>query len=703
MPGLRFIVMKWSIIALIALCLSNLWAEASIYKLASNDFCLYVNDYKGNNQYPSGLRVKIGMKGLIDENPIWNYYHLGSIEGRELNTSEFIVNRIDESLQGKTRCLNIVLNHRYMHIQALIKYTAYADTGVITTKVELKNTGSHYPLRLSDISSTCLSFPKGEYVFRYFTSGWAQERKLHEVECDSDTIRLCSLAGRSSAKYSPWVTLCDTISDCYYTAQLAWSGNWFANLVPGRTPSVIMGEYFDNGELLLLPGESLLLPEVAFTGGYGTMDAPANNLHRYQRLYLNEEMTKRNTMPIQFNTWFPLQIDVCEDSVKAYADVASRLGIEVFTIDSGWFVEKEYETEVGNWNTNQRKFPGGMRKVADYIRSKGMKFGLWFELESVGENSQLLKQHPEWCLQYDGKPVVCEEWSRRRHLDFSRPEVFRWALQQFDNLYEECGGIDWVKLDYNISIGSSFTDKYGVKTGKCMRNHILALYNWLDSLSVRYPNLIIENCSSGAQRMDLGMLAHTHASFVSDETSPEPELGMAWSSTLEYTPRMVNHWVVGMQNNFPFIDESLSDGYLDYIFRIPMNGHYGISSSITSWSPRLMKLAEKNIRLYKRIRGIIADGDCFHLTTQPDYTDPEGWTAMAYAKSDSVVAIVTRCYGGNSAFVLKLPMLSKQSSYKVQSVDGNPAIYKGEKLINEGIEVALKNYRTEVFTVKKIK
>lgn len=270
-------------------------------------------------------------------------------------------------------------------------------------------------------------------------------------------------------------------------------------------------------------------------------------------------------------------------------------------------------------------------------------------------------------------------------------------------MYDECGGIDWVKLDYNISIGSQFQNEQGIGTGDHLRNHILAFYRWLDQLSEKYPDLILENCSSGALRMDIGILKHTHTSFVSDETSVNPSLAMAWSSTLEYTPRMINHWTVGMENHLPIIDESLPRGYWDYMFRVPMNGQFGISSRILDWSPELKACAKENIALYKSIRTIIADADCYHLTPQPDYNDPRGWTVLAYITEDAGRAVVMANRGreGDESFIVKLPQLKPSARYRIE-IDGKSlGIRSGGNLATEGINIKLDNYRASVISIQE--
>ena len=690
--------MKRATLILCVCVLCPIWSFASHSpeKIRTKDFSVYVRN--GDR----GLQFKMGMEKEVSNSPDWYSYRLGKIEQEETSTEDFDVQKIELITENDVQKLSCNLTHKLLPLNVSIYFSGYGKTGTVTQYVTLENTGNH-PIHLENISSIAGVFPADSYEYTYMSSSWSNERRLHTFPLSNEPFSILSKCGRSSNEYSPWLCVKNVNRDIYYIVQLAWSGNWYLKLYQdkSRLLHLIMGEYFDNGFLVLLPGEKVELPQTAISAAYGSIDYAANNLHRYQRDFLLKKQPDNLPLLVQFNSWFPLQQTVTAENLLPYIDKAHELGCESFTIDAGWFTKKSWDREAGDWQTNRKTFPNGLGPIANYVHSKGMKFGLWFELESLGDQSDMLKQHPDWCLQYKGKPVMT---GNRAHLDYSKPEVFQWALEQFGKMYAECEGIDWVKLDYNISIGSNFETSDGIKTGKSLRNHILAYYNWLDTLQAHYPNLFIENCSSGAMRLDLGIARHTHTSFISDETTPNPSLGMAWSATLEYLPRAVNHWVVGMGNHYAVIDQSLPKEYWDFMFKVPMNGQYGISSKILEWEPDLWQCALDNIKLYKRIRSIIADADCYHLTPQPDYVDPQGWVAIQYVDPDSensvLMAYRTRCI--EQDYTAKLQALDPSGRYKV-SIDGvYQKTYKGEDLMKIGLRLSLDNeYRACVIELYK--
>jgi alpha-galactosidase len=476
-----------------------------------------------------------------------------------------------------------------------------------------------------------------------------------------------------------------------YTAQLAWSGNWEmsferyprARPIQQETLRVELGMRFDGGQALTVPpGVSFRLPQVAFTAVAGDLDEAANRLHRYQRQYVVPHTPANDPLLVQFNSWYPFPGKMTVAEMKRCADIAAELGAEVFVLDAGWFNKKDWSRELGDWQADPVAFPNGLEELAQYVRDKRMRFGLWVEIENLGADSQTFAQHPEWCLSLDGRPI---ENSRRYHLDFARPEVRQWARSVIDRLMRDYQ-LGWLKIDYNIDIGEQFDPP----DGGVPYRHLTSYYAWLDELRAAYPDLVIENCSSGGMRFDLGILAHTHTTWLSDEVRPLPSLQLGYGCTLEFLPEVCNHWMVGdnakgevLPNNPP--------GWWDFLLRVPMNGQYGISSRVFDWSPELKRRAAENIALYKRLRTTIMGADVYHLTPQPVHDNPTGWMALQYAATDRQrsVLMAYRLGASSSVEVIKLRGLDQERVYQVKE-DGRPrGAFTGRVLSEQGLPVKL--------------
>ncbi|MDR2232033.1 MAG: alpha-galactosidase [Tannerella sp.] len=655
------------------------------FRLETKDLCISLKDDL------SGLQYHIGFIDEADENASWPYISLGEIEYEKVTSADFKLVRFTKiAWQEGLESIECELDHPYFPLTVKVVFTAYSNTGVISQSVTIENTGAS-AVRIKNMPAMNAFLESGNYVYHYLTTEWGRERILQSRPLAPEGFSIESTYGRSSFRFSPWICLNNTDNNSFYMAQFAWSGNWSLQLSGNKGDGVEMSfsEYFDNGFLQLMPGQTVRMPEGIFTLARSAMDEAANNLHHYQKDYVLPAPPKGMFMPVQFNSWYPLRHSISKDNLMPYIDKAAELGCEVFILDAGWFVKKNWDTEVGNWETNREKFPGGLGGVSAYVRKKGMKFGVWFEIENVADSARVLLEHPEWCLQYDGKPVRKDG---RSQLDFSKPEVFAWAMRQFDNIYRESGGLDWVKLDYNISIGSNFENDEGVKTGISLLYHIFSYYNWMDSLRSKYPGLFVESCASGALRLDMGILRHCHAAYVSDETSPNPSLGMTWSATMEFLPIARNHWVVGHGTNIPYIDNSWSEaGYLDFMFKVPMNGQWGISSLITEWSPELQQIAKQNVSLFKRIRSVIAEADCYHLTPQTDFYNPEDWAVFQYVADNQEKSVIMayRTQGGDKQFIARLKGLDADKKYHVSSDGKSLGIFSGAKLSQDGLVITL--------------
>jgi alpha-galactosidase len=387
------------------------------------------------------------------------------------------------------------------------------------------------------------------------------------------------------------------------------------------------------------------------------------------------------------------------EEMKRCAALAAKLGAEVFVLDAGWYNKKDWSRELGDYKADPIAFPQGIEELAGYVRQLGMKFGIWVEIENIGVDSVIYREHPGWCLQYNGRPI---ESGDRLQLDFSKPEVRNWARSVIHRLGHDYG-IQWLKIDYNIEIGDAFdppaTDS---RRGDVLYKQITNYYAWLDEVRAEFPNLVIENCASGGLRFDLGIMAHTNTTWLSDEVRPKPSLQLAYGCTLEFTPGVCNHWMVGDTTDGDVYPADTKDWW-DFMLRVPMNGQLGISSKVFEWPAGLVEHAASNVALYKRIRSTIAQADVYHLTEQPAHNNPKGWMAIQYVTKNADKSIVTayRLEESLPAQTFKLRGLSSSAKYKIVSDGKDLGTMTGEALMDEGVSVNLEStWRAGVIELK---
>ena len=221
-------------------------------------------------------------------------------------------------------------------------------------------------------------------------------------------------------------------------------------------------------------------------------------------------------------------------------------------------------------------------------------------------------------------------------------------------------------------------------------DHLTNYYRWLDEVRAAYPQLVIENCSSGGTRFDLGNYRpHPHDLVVGRSrplalraTRVRLHSGIHSGSLQSLDGRRQDNGEVSLSN---------PPGWWDFMFRVPMNGQFGISSRVFTWNDDLVRTAAANVALYKRLRQVIMGADVYHLTVQPSHDDPSGWSALQYVSPDrkNSVLFAYRLENGAATRVFKLRGLDPSRTYRV-SVDGEPAPdASGETLSLAGLQVHL--------------
>lgn len=620
----------------------------------------------------------------------------GAVEGETLapETLELIS---QQELHPSTGVdgLQLTYQHRRLPLQIVVQYFTWGDTGVLTRQLTVVNK-SKRPVEIESLPSLALELPAGQYDLSYLWGAWGHERQVATEELSAGERSFVATRGRSTSGYSPWFCLRSSNLETRFLAQLAYSGNWemkFERRPTGRRLEeenlhVSLGMRPDfGGPLQLAPGESFALPPVAFTATAGSLDDGANQLHRYQRRFVVPRTKTNDPILVQFNSWYPFPGKVMVDDMKRCADVAARLGAEVFVMDAGWFSGKNWGRELGDWTPNPVEFPHGIQELSRYVHSKGLKFGMWVEIENLGVESAMFRTHPDWCLTYNGAPLCVGD---RYHLNFAKPAVRQWARSVVDRLVNDYG-IEWLKIDYNIDIGERFDPTaLTERRGHVLYDHLANYYRWLDELRAAYPSLVIENCSSGGTRFDLGIIAHTHTTWLSDEVTPLPSVQLGYGCTVEFIPEVCNHWMVGEKQNGE-VALSNPPGWWDFMFRVPMNGQFGISSRVFDWNTDLTRRAAENVAIYKRIRHVIMGADVYHLTDQPSNDDPRGWCAIQYVSPDrkNSVLMAYRLRNGVATRAFKLRGLDPSRAYNIW-VDERPTQnVSGVNLSAAGVTVHL--------------
>jgi len=378
----------------------------------------------------------------------------------------------------------------------------------------------------------------------------------------------------------------------------------------------------------LMPGDRFTSVPVAVTSVSGPFDAAIAALTRYRRRIRRPNADNEN-LPVIFNDYMNcLNGDPTTAKLIPLIEAAARAGCEYFCIDAGWYADGGWWDGVGEWLPSSRRFPGGIEEPLEYIRSHGMIPGLWLELEVMGINCPLATELPDECFfMRHGKRVIDHS---RYQLDFRHPRVIQHANAVIDRLVNEYG-VGYIKMDYNINAGIG-TEVNADSFGDGLLRHNRAYLAWLDSIFERYPDLVIENCSSGGMRMTTALLRRQSIQSSSDQTDYRFYAAIAPGCLTAVTPEQCATWSYPQRGGDR--EEVVFNMVNAMLMRIHQSGH------LAELDPDCFALVKEGIGCYKGIRDDIKNGVPFWPLGLPSFDDP--WVALGLDCGERIYVAVWR-------------------------------------------------------------
>ena len=399
----------------------------------------------------------------------------------------------------------------------------------------------------------------------------------------------------STVNFLPMGLISDRETGATWCFQIEHSGQWhveYGSDFGGRLFLALSGA--TEGEhgwwYSLKPGDKYRTIPVAFGVVNGGVDEAIGALTRYRRAIRRPNYDSVRLLVV-FNDYMNcLMGDPYEDTEMKIIDKAAEIGCEYYCMDCGWYDKGYWWDRVGEWVESPERFPNGLRKVFDYARSKGLKMGMWLEIEVMGIACELAGRLPDdWFVCRHGKRHID---NKRYLLDFRNPEVRKYCGKVIDRLVDTYG-CEYFKIDYNVSMG------YGSDLGtdscaEAIRQHYEGLYAWYRDVFRRHPQLVIENCGSGGMRMDYGMLKLLSLQSTSDQTDYLWNSYIATNIATAVTPEQAGMWV------YPYVDdrEHVIYNFVNGLLLRPY-----VSGLVWDMSDDNLKLMAEGIALYKKIRG----------------------------------------------------------------------------------------------------
>ncbi len=435
--------------------------------------------------------------------------------------------------------------------------------------------------------------------------------------------------------------------------ETAGSWNWETSDTGNELYLQISGPSFqENGFLKKLKkGEAFTTVQcaVAFVNGDFAESIRALTLYRRRIRRVNND----NAHPkVIFNDYMNcLWGDPTTEREIPLIDAAAEAGCDYYCVDCGWYADGFWWDEVGEWLPSGKRFPGGIREVLDYIRSKGMIPGLWLELEVMGIKSPMVSRvDPDWFFKRNGFPVIDEG---RYQLDFRNPEVRAHADEVIRRLVEDYG-VGYIKNDYNINAGVG-TDTAADSAGDGLLQHTRAWLDWLDGVFLKYPDLVIENCGSGGMRMEYSLLSRCSIQSVTDQTDYLKMAAIAANCVSAVAPEQAAIWSYPLRAGDP--EEVVFNMINAMLLRIHQSGHLAELESGRA------DLVREGIRVHKEICPDIAEGLPFWPLGLAKMSDDfcalgiecgsRGYLAVWHVRGDSDLVTIPVLQGNNRSKVVR--------------------------------------------------
>ena len=645
--------------------------------------------------------------------------HLPAIQIEHANGDQNLELRVEnvelkDEANAKTHVFT--MQDKLMPVTVKVFYKAYKNVDIIETWTEITHQEKK-AVTLKRYDSGHLTIRKGDVWMTHLHGDWASETDITQepltrglqIIRNSDGARnahldapevMFSLDGQPQENYGRTIG-----------AALCWSGNFelrvnttdknFHHFYAGIDPQA--------SQYVLEPKQAFETPHLAMTYSEKGMGGVSRNFHRWAR---TEGMLHRGTNmgDILLNSWEGLYFDINEERMLKMMDDIKELGGELFVMDDGWFGDKYQRNNdsstLGDWVTDKKKLPNGLKALCDAAKERGIKFGIWIEPEAVNTKSELFEKHPEWALQTKGRELKLGRGGTQLVLDMTNPKVQDFAFNIVDDLLTQYPEISYIKWDANASIqnvGSLYLPM--AKQVNLYVDYHLGLLKVLQRIREKYPNVVIQDCASGGGRANYGLLPYFDEFWVSDNTDALQRVYIQWGTSLFFPANAMAAHI----NHCPYWNTGGRIIPVKFRCDVAMSGRLGIELQPKDMTQEERSQVESCFKDYKQLRQVVQTGDLYRLISP---YDKKGIASLMYTKDNSAVLFVYKVdnYYGQPLPRIRMAGLNPDTTYtlteknvrvgqKPCGLDGKH--FTGKFLMSVGIEVPLwEDYASRVFEIK---
>ena len=583
--------------------------------------------------------------------------------------------------------------------------TCFTDFEAVEWVLNFKNTsGKDTPLieKVAAVDHSFTGNDSGTFIFHHAKGSSEDRTDFQPIDATMSigkNIYITPSGGKSSSYVSfPFFNI-EFPENKGIMVAIGWTGKWYADVVQTDAKSLTLKSGMEKMQLTLYPNEEIRTPKICLLFWEGENRMVGHN--RFRQFVLAHHSRKIDgeiadyPLSMNFNLGDNYPCEVCECTTEDYCiSVVKRyqqfnLVPEVFWLDAGWYEGCDWyeggnswypgcswESEpgwwwnnVGNWIPSKKRFPNGLRPVAEAVHEAGAKFLVWFEPERVRPNTIIDREYPEWLLKIEG---------RKDYLfNLGNKEARIWLTDHISSLIET-EGIDIYRQDCNFDPNRYWTihDKPG-RIGMLEIRHIEGLYAFWDSLLVRFPNLLIDNCASGGRRIDLEMTSRSAPLWRTDYDPGEPN-GMQCHT-------------YGLNFYLPIHGTGVNTPEDSYTFLSGLNASLVGFCWLTGTGKETITHSRKYMQDFKTLRPYFY-GDYYPLTSTHNITSDGVWLAYQLNRpqqKDGIIIAFRRAENNENSINIKPSGLEKDAIYELSYEDyGVQTLKKGSEMMN-GFDITI--------------
>lgn len=582
--------------------------------------------------------------------------------------------------ENEAETLEIYMEDCVSNLKVILLYGVVEQLDIITRSVIIENHGSENII-IEKAGSACLELLPGQYDLLSFCGRHTMERTVQRKRIGYGSSVFESRRGTSSHQYNPAFILADVnaTEDCgnCYGIAFVYSGGFRFETEKDpydqvRTVMSIQPEQF---AYPLNPGERFVVPETIFSFSQNGFGALSHNYHNCINHHVIRRSFQKKMRPVLINSWEAAYFDFTGETMLELAKNAADVGIDLVVMDDGWFGKRDDDNSgLGDWEVNEEKLGCSLGTLIEKINELGVDFGIWIEPEMISEDSTLYRNHPDWVLQIPGRSPV-----RSRNqlvLDFSRKDVRDYIFASICKVLDQ-GNITYVKWDMNRSISDVYSH-VNVR-GTVLHDYVVGVYDFLEQMIQRYPELLIEGCSGGGGRFDIGMLYYTPQIWCSDNTDAIDRTKIQYGTSFFYPASAVGAHVSAVPNHQTGRITSLKTRAV-----VAMAGTFGYELNLQMLSAEEKEEIKEQVAVFKKQNELIQQGTYYRLTN-PMEDAMAAWLFVSENKKHALfnVVVLDKQVNAGVAFI-KLKGLLEGSTY-ISSEDNRE--YAADGLMEAGFPI----------------